>query len=238
MKNYRELINTSDVPRHIAIIMDGNGRWAKKRSLPRSEGHKRGSEVVEPVVDAAMGIGVRAVSLFAFSTENWNRPLSEIRGLWDLLEYFFTINIEKIRSKGVRVMHSGSTAKLPASTRRVITDAIDSTQKNKKLILNICLNYGGRQEIVDSVNQWLENRKRNEKLTQKKLEKKLYTAAMPEIDLMIRTSGEYRISNFMLWQLAYSELVFTDVLWPDFRPAHLYRAVYQYQQRDRRFGGL
>jgi len=238
MKNYRELINTSDVPRHIAIIMDGNGRWAKKRSLPRSEGHKRGSEVVEPVVDAAMGIGVRAVSLFAFSTENWNRPLSEIRGLWDLLEYFFTINIEKIRSKGVRVMHSGSTAKLPASTRRVITDAIDSTQKNKKLILNICLNYGGRQEIVDSVNQWLENRKGNEKLTQKKLEKKLYTAAMPEVDLMIRTSGEYRISNFMLWQLAYSELVFTDVLWPDFRPAHLYRAVYQYQQRDRRFGGL
>ncbi len=238
MKNYQSLIDPGMVPKHVAVIMDGNGRWAKKKSLPRREGHRMGAEVIEPLMDAAIGLGIRAVSLYAFSTENWQRPKAEVTALWELLENFFKSKIDTIQEKDIRVKHSGLLKRLPPSSKRVISKACEDTAGNKTLILNFCLNYGGRQEIVTAVNRWLDSRKKGEEINEKKLSRHLYTSDLPEVDLLIRTSGEYRISNFLIWQLAYAELVFLDVLWPDFKPQHLYKSVYLYQQRERRFGGL
>ncbi len=238
MSRYKGLINPDIIPKHIAIIMDGNGRWAQKRSLPRTEGHKRGADVIEPLMDASIKLGIKTVSLFAFSVENWSRPKLEVKELWDLLKYYFQNNIERIKKKNIRIIHSGSTRRLPPSTKKIIQNAVDETKKNRKIVLNFCVNYGGRQDIVDGVNKWLKNRKPDEQLSVKKLERNLYTSGLPEVDLMIRTSGEFRISNFLLWQLAYAELVFMDVLWPDFNESHLYEAIYQYQQRERRFGKI
>ena len=238
MKKYKSLIDTSNIPAHIAIIMDGNGRWAGKRSLPRSEGHKKGAEVIEPLMDAAMEIGIKAVSLYAFSVENWFRPRIEVIELWSLLDLFFKKNIYKIKEKKIGIRHSGMGKRLPSSTKKTIQKAIEDTKDNDRIILNFCINYGGRQEIIEGVNLWLTERSGGEKLTEKKLEKHLYTRGLPELDLMIRTSGECRVSNFLLWQMAYTELVFMDVLWPDFTEEHLYQAVYEFQQRKRRFGGL
>lgn len=238
MKNYKSLIDPERIPVHVAIIMDGNGRWAKKKSLPRIEGHRRGSEVIEPLMDTALSVGIKIVSLYAFSTENWARPKSEIEGLWSLLEYFFKSKIEKIKQKGIRIKHSGSLKNLPSTSRKIISSAIEETRSNSNIILNFCLNYGGRQEIVYAVNNWLEKKKSGEKLTIDKMDKYLYTSELPDVDLLIRTSGEFRISNFLLWQSAYAEMVFLEVLWPDFKPYHLYKAICEYQRRERRFGGL
>ncbi len=238
MKNYRNMLDMSRIPGHIGIIMDGNGRWAQKHGLPRQEGHKKGSEIIEPVMDACIDLGIRAVSLYAFSMENWTRPKTEVFGLWKLFEYFFGTRLEAMIGKGIRVIHSGSYSRLPSGVKKLFADAVEKTSSNRKIILNLCINYGGRQEIISGVNRWLEDRKDGQKLTMKKLEKYLYTAGLPETDLIIRTSGEYRISNFMLWQMAYSEMIFTDILWPDFTPGHLYKAIYDYQQRERRFGNI
>ncbi|MCU0846716.1 MAG: polyprenyl diphosphate synthase [Spirochaetes bacterium] len=238
MKNYKDLISRNRIPRHVAIIMDGNGRWAKKKSLPRAEGHKRGAEVIEPLMDSAIELGIKAVSLYAFSTENWLRPQTEIFALWRLLEYFFKTRLEKIKGRGIKIRHSGSLDKLPSGTREIIKNAVEETKNNKKAVLNFCLNYGGRQEIVHAVNSWLEKRKPGEPITASKIEKNLYTSGLPGVDLLIRTSGESRISNFLIWQIAYTELVFLDVLWPDFGPSHLYRCIYEYQNRERRYGGI
>jgi undecaprenyl diphosphate synthase len=238
MKDYKKLINLKKVPSHVAIIMDGNGRWAKKRKLSRSKGHKAGAEIIEPLMDVSVELGIKAISLYAFSMENWTRPKLEIQGLWKLLEFYFTHNMEKIQEKGIRVTHSGSLKRLPGSIKRTINNAVEETKNNKIMVLNFCVNYGGQQEIVESVNTWLETRKTDEKLNIKKLEKNLYTQGLPDVDLLIRTSGEKRISNFFLWQIAYSEIVFLDVLWPDFLPENLYQSIYEYQQRDRRYGGL
>lgn len=238
MKNYRNLITPDKIPDHVAIIMDGNGRWAEKREFSRIEGHRKGTEVIEPVVEGAHSIGIKALSLYTFSTENWSRPKKEIEGLWDTLEAFYHSKKERLIKKGVKIKFSGSIEKLPSGIKKIINSFVEETKNNKNITVNICLNYGGRQEIVYAVNEWLERRKPGEKLTAKKLEKKLYTAGLPNIDLMIRTGGEKRISNFLLWQLAYAELIFMDVLWPDFTPNHLYKAVYEFQKRHRRFGGL
>lgn len=238
MKNYKKLLDFNNIPKHIGIIMDGNGRWAKERSLPRSEGHKRGSEIIEPVINGCIELGVRVVSLYAFSLENWARPKNEVAYLWTLFEHFFNAHLETLIHRGIKVIHSGQNSKLPAKVRKSFADVIDKTSRNKTLILNLCVNYGGRQEIVEAVNRWLDQRSSGEKLTLKKIDNHLYTAGLPEPDLIIRTSGEYRISNFMLWQLAYSEFSFVDVLWPDFTPAHLHGAIYDYQQRERRFGNI
>ncbi len=238
MKDYKTLLNPEKVLNHVAIIMDGNGRWAKKRSLSRMEGHRRGALAIEPVVEGAHSIGIKVLSLYTFSTENWVRPKDEIAGLWETLEWFYREKRERFREKGVRVWFSGSTEKLPDKTIDIINKFTRETKNNKNIIVNICLNYGGRQDIINSVNKWLKGRKPGETITEKKLHKNLYTAGLPEVDLMIRTGGEYRISNFLLWQIAYAELIFTDVLWPDFTPGHLYKAVYEFQKRHRRFGGL
>jgi len=226
------------IPAHVGIIMDGNGRWAKQRNLPRSEGHKYGADVIEPLMDCAIELGVKAVSLYAFSVENWARPVSEVKGLWQLLKYFFKTKLDLIKDKDIQIRHSGSLKRLPSSTKYMIIKAVEETKKNKTIVLNFCVNYGGRQEIIKAVNDWLASAKPGEVITEKKLEKHLYTAGLPELDLLIRTSGEYRISNFLLWQLAYTELYFTDVLWPDFGPDDLRRAVAEFQKRERRFGGL
>jgi undecaprenyl diphosphate synthase len=238
MKDYKALINKKKVPSHVAIIMDGNGRWAKKKSLPRSEGHKRGAEIIEPLMDAAIGLGIKAVSLYAFSTENWRRPRPEVLSLWKLLDYFFNQKIDTLKAKGIRIRHSGLHDRLPSSSIKTIENAIRETSGNRGLILNFCLNYGGQQDIVQAVNGWLDDRKARERLTTGELEKRLFTAGMPPVDLMIRTGGESRISNFLIWQIAYAELMFLEVLWPDFKPDHLYKAIYEFQQRERRFGGL
>ncbi|MCL2025180.1 MAG: polyprenyl diphosphate synthase [Leptospirales bacterium] len=238
MKNYKEMLDLSKIPAHIGIIMDGNGRWAEKRSKSRGDGHRHGSEIIEPVIGACVELGVKAVSLYAFSYENWSRPKAEIFELWKLFEYFFNTKLDILASKGIKVVHSGSTNRLPGKIKKLLSDTIKKTAGNKKITLNLCINYGGRQEIVEGVNKWLADRKPDEKFTLKKMEKRLYTASLPETDMIIRTSGEFRISNFMLWQTAYAELVFTDVLWPDFSPSDLYKAIYDYQQRKRRFGNI
>jgi undecaprenyl diphosphate synthase len=218
--------------------MDGNGRWARERSLARIEGHKKGAEAIEPLMDSALHLGLKAISLYAFSTENWKRPRTEILSLWKLLEFFFESKMDAIQKNGIRIMHSGFKDRLPAGTRRVIENAESDTALNKKIILNFCVNYGGRQEIVAAVNSWLSSTGKKNSITEKDIERNLFTSRMPPVDLLIRTSGEYRISNYFLWQIAYSELVFTDVLWPDFRPAHLYKCIYDFQQRNRRYGGI
>jgi undecaprenyl diphosphate synthase len=238
MKDYKSLIDMNKIPAHVAIIMDGNGRWAEKRSLPRTEGHRMGAEVIESLMDAALSLGIKVISLYAFSTENWSRPKREINTLWSLLEFFFESKKERIKEKGIRIFHSGVLSQLPLSTRRVIEESVQTTRRNKNIILNFCINYGSRQEIADAANRWSLIKKPNERLTPDKMNRYLYTFGLPDVDLMIRTSGEYRISNFLLWQAAYAELVFVKTLWPDFRPGHLYKTIYEFQKRQRRFGGL
>lgn len=238
MKSARSCIDPSRIPAHVAVIMDGNGRWAKKKGLPRIEGHKKGAEVIEKLTDSAIELGVKYVSIYAFSTENWSRPGTEIQGLWEILDLFFHTRLPVLMEKGVRVVHSGSMKKLPAKVRSAIADAVERSAKNTTITLNLCINYGGRQEIIDAVNTWAAGAKKGETLTPAKLCRHLYVPELPDVDLMIRTSGERRISNFLLWQGGYAELVFMDVLWPDFTAEHTYRAVAEYQKRTRRFGGI
>ncbi len=224
-------------PAHCAIIMDGNGRWAKQHSQPRSEGHRRGAEVIESLLDAALEMKISVLSLYAFSTENWTRPRLELVSLWKLMDEFFLNKRAVLMEKGVRVVHSGFNSRLSAGTRRVLNETVELTKKNRNITINFCINYGGRQEIVEAVNRWIASGGTG-RLTEAKLEKHLFTAGMPPVDLLIRTSGEFRISNFLLWQIAYSEMVFTDVLWPDFGPGHLREAVDEFRRRNRRFGGI
>ncbi|MEW6526933.1 MAG: isoprenyl transferase [Spirochaetota bacterium] len=236
---YKRKIDYGNIPKHVAIIMDGNGRWAKRRGLPRIEGHRQGAETIERCMDTAIELGIKVVSLYAFSTENWSRPKEEINGLWNLLESFFEKKLNTIIEKGVQVRHSGSLKELPVNVQRIITDAVEKSKNNSRIILNFCLNYGGRHEIIHAVNEWLQKKPSHElSLTSEVFERYLYTKGLPDVDLLIRTSGEYRISNFLLWQIAYAELVFMKVLWPDFNEKHLYQAIYEYQHRERRFGGL
>ncbi len=238
MKDYLDLLDRKRMPAHVAIIMDGNGRWAEKRSLPRAEGHRKGAQAVERLMDAALSLGLKVVSLYAFSTENWSRPKIEIKALWRLLEEFFGTNLEKIKRKGIRIRHSGSLDHLPPATRAIIQRSVRETEGNRRIILNFCLNYGSRQEIIGAVNRWADGRKAGEKMTADKMVRFLDTAGLPDVDLLIRTSGESRVSNFLLWQIAYAELLFVKVLWPDFSPRHLYRAICEFQKRERRYGGL
>jgi undecaprenyl diphosphate synthase len=231
-------VRPENIPAHVAVIMDGNGRWAKKRGLPRSAGHQAGADAVERLVDVSVELGIKYISIYAFSTENWSRPTTEINTLWRILETFFKVKLPVLHEKGVRIVHSGSRSRLPAKVLSIIKNAESTTLENKKITLNLCLNYGGRQEIVDSVNAWVKNRKKNERITADKIRKHLYQPEIPDADLVIRTSGESRISNFLLWQCAYAEFVFMDVLWPDFGSTHAKEAVAEYQKRTRRFGGL
>ncbi len=232
------------VPAHIAIVMDGNGRWAKQRGLERTAGHRAGVERVEDVVMACRKLGVKHLTLYAFSTENWRRPLSEVGALMSLLAEFAASKLPKLRDNQVEVRVLGDMAGLPMLQRAALNRLIEATANvrtaEEGLILNLALNYGGRAEILQAVKNAAANLPPVElaNLTEDEFAGWLTTAGQPEPDLLIRTSGEQRLSNFLLWQLAYAEFYFTDVLWPDFDEAELFGAICAYQQRSRRFGAL
>ena len=227
--------------RHIAVIMDGNGRWAEQHKLERIEGHKKGSEVVIDIVKAAKEIGLEYLTLYAFSTENWKRPSFEVNGLMNILNDFLTVRLHELMENDVRLKTVGRTEQLPESVRRNLSDAIRKTADNKCGTLVLALSYGGRAEIVDAVKKIVkeanDGKIKSKDVDEARFARYLYDPEIPDPDLMIRTSGEYRISNFLLWQLSYSELYITDTLWPDFNKVEFNKAVDAYKMRNRRFGG-
>src|SRR5260370_22416171 len=240
------LANTIDpnrLPAHIAIIMDGNGRWAKKRNLPRAAGHKAGVEPVRIAVETCTRLGMQALTLYAFSAESWKRPRAEVDTLWRLLRVYLHRELPEILSNGIRFTCMGRLDGLPSQVRHELQNAIDATAHNSGMRLNVAINYSGRAELVDAINAIvedarLEGRLRDLRIDEEAIASRLYTADLPDPDLLIRTSGEMRISNFLLWQIAYAELYVTDTLWPDFNRTDLLHAILDYQKRDRRFGGL
>lgn len=230
-----------NVPRHIAIIMDGNGRWAKKRALPRVAGHHEGMKTVRKITKTANALGVEILTVYAFSTENWKRPKNEVDFLMKLPQEFLGSFLPELISENVKVEMIGDLNLLPAHTQQAVQRAMEDTKDNDGMILNFALNYGGRGEIVAAVNDILQDVKNGiieGEVNEELLGNYLMTKHLPDPDLLIRTSGEIRLSNFMLWQSAYTELWFTDVLWPDFNEEHLLQAVEEYQKRSRRFGGV
>ncbi len=235
-------IDRQKLPRHVAIIMDGNGRWAKRRGLPRGVGHRAGVESLREAVKACVEIGIEVLTVYAFSTENWKRPVEEVNILMDLLVEYLRKELDELHREGVQVRAIGKTEDLPELPRQELVRAQELTKNNRRLILNVALNYGGRLEITEAARriarQVLAGRLQIEEINEQVISDNLYTAGLPDPDLLIRPSGEMRVSNYLLWQLAYAEFVMTEVLWPDFRRRHLYEAIIAFQQRDRRYGGL
>lgn len=236
------LVKNEQIPSHIAIIMDGNGRWAKKRALPRIAGHHEGMKNVRKITRFANELGVQVLTLYAFSTENWKRPKLEVEFLMQLPKEFLGIYLPELIEQNVQVKMIGDMNSLPTHTREAITKAIESTKDNTGLILNFAMNYGSRVEIVKAVQKIAkmvaEKKLSEEEINEDLITSQLMTHSLPEPDLLIRTSGEVRLSNFMLWQLAYTEFWFTETLWPDFNDGCLLEAVEDYQKRNRRYGGL
>ena len=238
--NKRLLISSDNIPKHVAVIMDGNGRWAKGKGMNRIFGHKNALTAVRETIEAAAELGTEAVTLYAFSTENWNRPKIEVNALMSLL--ISSLNKESVTFKenDVRVNAIGNIKSLPDSAQKTLKQVIKETQNNKKIVLTLALSYGAREEIINTIKN-ISKKVVNNDLTIEEIDEKiinnhLYTFNLPDVDLMIRTSGEQRISNFLLWQMAYAELYFTNILWPDFRKEHFYDAIIEYQNRERRFG--
>ena len=229
-------LDENKLPQHIGIIMDGNGRWAKKRGLPRIFGHRAGAKTVKEIVETAAKLGIKCLSLYAFSTENWQRPEDEIEGLFRLLRHYIRSERKKLIKNNIKLVVSGDLTKIDEKTKKSLHELVDELKDNKGLILNLCINYGGRQEIIRAVNKILNSNIK--KINEQEFEKFLYTKDLPELDFLIRTSGELRISNFMLWQLAYAELYFTKTLWPDFTPKEFVLAIKEFQTRERRFGRI
>ena len=225
------------LPGHIAIIMDGNGRWAKVKNLDRISGHREGMKSVRSVVRAARGLGVRYVTLYAFSAQNWQRPEMEVNALMELLKHYLTTESGKLVENGIRLNAIGRLWELPEDVHAALNDTMEKTRHCREMTLTLALSYGGREEIIDAVKRVVSDGIASpEHLTTANFSSYLYTANLPEPDLLIRTSGEMRISNFMLWQLAYTEIYVTKTLWPDFRKGHLIKAILNYQKRERRFG--
>lgn len=242
LRNKIEEIKKSPVPEHVAIIMDGNGRWAKKRALPRIAGHHEGMKVVRKTTKLANELGIKTLTLYAFSTENWKRPKNEVEYIMSLPDEFLGTFLPDLIEENVQVKMMGYKNQLPVHTLRAIEKAIEETKNNDGLVLNFALNYGSRAEILDAVKQVLNDSKSG-KINETEFDEKVFssylmTANFTDPDLLIRTSGEIRLSNFMLWQLAYSEFWFTEVLWPDFNEEHLLEAIETFQKRQRRFGGI
>ncbi len=239
----RDLIMTfseGSLPRHVAVIMDGNGRWAKSRGLPRLVGHKRGAERVHDLVEACSLLKIEALSLYAFSDENWGRPQDEVKGLMHLLEVYIKKESQRLKEAGVSLRAMGELQRLPASTRAALEGAIAELQYGKGLVLNIALSYGSRNEITNACRAMaqavMEGRLKPQDITPEALKKALWTDGLPDPDLLIRTSGEKRLSNFLLWQAAYTEFYFTNTLWPDFLPEDFGAALRDFQSRERRYG--
>jgi undecaprenyl diphosphate synthase len=236
-------IDPERIPAHIAIIMDGNGRWAGRRRLPRVAGHRAGVGPVRITVETCARLGVKALTLYAFSIENWKRPRAEVETLWRLLRFYLRQELPELQRNDVRLQAIGRLEALPPQVRKELDAAVEATAPNRGLLVNLAINYGGRAEIVDAVNAILEMARLNGRISSLKLDEQLissslYTSACPDPDLLIRTSGEMRISNFLLWQIAYAELYVTETLWPDFTRRDLLEAILAYQKRDRRYGGL
>jgi undecaprenyl diphosphate synthase len=232
-------IDPERLPAHIAIIMDGNGRWAKRRNLPRVAGHKAGMRPVRTVIETCAQMGLKALTLYAFSVENWKRPRTEVEVLWRLLRAYLRTELPEIERQNIKLAALGRLEALPEQVRAELEDALARTAANTGLQVNLAINYGGRAEIVDAVKALVEDARRCDiVIDEQAIGSRLYTAGIPDPDLLIRTSGEMRVSNFLLWQIAYAELYVTATLWPDFTRADLLRAILDYQRRDRRFGGL
>ena len=231
------------LPAHIAIIMDGNGRWARQRNIPRILGHKAGIDPVRTAVETCAQLGIEALTLYAFSVENWKRPRHEIEGLWRLLRLYLRRELPNLMRNDIQLVAIGRLESLPAPVNAELQDVMDRTAGNRGMRLNLAINYGGRTELVDAVNVMIENARLEGSLealeiTEEAISAHLYTAGLKDPDLLIRTSGEMRISNFLLWQIAYAELYVTETLWPDFSRTDLLEAISEYQSRERRFGGL
>ena len=237
------IADTARIPRHVAIVMDGNGRWAKQRGLKRTDGHAAGEEALFDTVNGALDIGLDWMTVFAFSTENWRRPIDEVRFLMGFNESLLLRRRDELNDLGVRVRFIGRRAgRVPGRLRRRIADAEELTRANRRLTLTFAFNYGGRAELVDAITAIAADvaagRLDPKKIDEKTVRRHLYAPDMPDPDLLVRTSGEFRISNYLLWELAYAELVFTDVLWPDFRRDDLFEAIREFQRRERRFGAV
>jgi undecaprenyl diphosphate synthase len=231
------------MPAHIAIIMDGNGRWAKQRNYPRIMGHRAGINAVRTAVETGAQLGLEALTLYAFSVENWKRPRNEVEGLWRLLRFYLRKEMASLMQNGIQLAAIGRIESLPGAVQAELLNAINKTAGNRGMRLNLAINYGGRTELVDAVNSIIENARREGNLnaleiTEESIAEHLYTAGQKDPDLLIRTSGEMRVSNFLLWQIAYAELYVTETLWPDFSRRDLLEAICEYQSRERRFGGL
>ena len=235
-------LDLENIPQHIGVIMDGNGRWAKKRGLPRSAGHKRGADILENISDYCNSIGVKALTVYAFSTENWSRPQKEIDALMELLYDYLLQVEEKFKNRNMRLMISGDTSKLSEKIQKAIVHAEEVTASGDGMVLNIALNYGGRDEIVRAVRK-ISEKVQNGDIQPKEISENIFSenldmATLPEVDLIIRPSGEKRLSNFMLWQAAYAEFWYSDICWPDFTENDMKQAIVDFQSRNRRFGGV
>ena len=231
-----EEINKNNLPKHIAITMDGNGRWAKSKGKLRIFGHNNGVKAVRDTVEAAAEIGIDFLTLYAFSTENWNRPSKEVNALMTLLVSAINKETKTLMDNNIKLSTIGDTDSLPSKAKKELAEAIDKTKENTRMTLVLALSYSGRWDILNAVNEIAKKGVGNDKITEEQFQQYLSTKSVPDPELLIRTSGEYRISNFLLWQIAYSELYFTDTLWPDFRRADLEKAILDYQSRERRFG--
>ena len=233
-------IDLKKLPDHIAMIMDGNGRWAKKQGLFRSKGHESGTKAVKEVVEGCAKIGVPFLTLYAFSTENWKRPKMEVNALMSLLISSLKKELSDFQKNNVKVNAIGDIESLPKKAQKVLSEVIETTKTNTKIILTFALSYGSREEIVNTIKniskKVVNNQLQIEEIDENVINNHLYTFNLPDVDLMIRTSGEHRISNFLLWQMAYAELYFTNILWPDFRRSDFFDAIIEYQNRERRFG--
>ena len=238
--DFKKRIDTNKIPKHIAIIMDGNGRWAKKQGMARIFGHRNALTSVRESVEAAAEIGTEAITLYAFSSENWNRPKTEVNALMNLLISSLKKELPNFQKNSIQVNAIGRLKNLPAKAQKTLQEVIEATKKNSRVVLTLALSYGSREEIVNAVKniskKVVNNELSIEEIDENIINNHLYTVSLPEVDLVIRTSGEQRISNFLLWQIAYAEFHFTEVLWPDFRKVDFYKAVLEYQNRERRFG--
>ncbi|MEO8933534.1 MAG: isoprenyl transferase [Xanthomarina sp.] len=233
-------IKTSTLPKHLAIIMDGNGRWAKQKGMLRAFGHENGTKAVRQVVEASAELGIENLTLYAFSTENWNRPKLEVQTLMKLLVSSLKKEIKTLQDNNIKLMAIGNLNELPIRAHKELTEVVDKTKDNHGMVLTLALSYGSREELINTIKEISLKVKNNiilpENIDESVINKHLYTQNLHDVDLLIRTSGEQRISNFLLWQIAYAELYFTNVLWPDFTKQHLYEAIIDYQKRERRFG--
>jgi undecaprenyl diphosphate synthase len=236
-----EKLNMVELPKHVAVIMDGNGRWAQRRHLPRIAGHRKGTETARVTIETCSRLKIAALTLYAFSVENWRRPKAEIDFLMQLLREYIRQEMPLIQRNNIRMRFLGRASELPEAVQRDTQEAMEATAGNTGMVLCVALNYGGRAEILDAANALLaerQNANHSRRLTEEDLEGHLYTSGLPDPDLLIRTSGEMRVSNFLLWQIAYAEIFVTETLWPDFNRARLLEAFVAFQKRDRRYGGI